>query len=175
MIDFDEFYNRNFYRYKRYAISIVKRLDIAEDITQEAFIKLNEHPHLIKDSKCENWLRVVIKNKSIDFFRKSINTKEVSIHDYNNQSYKLNDISDDSNDILKRMDSIDEEYQIQLDYNRAIEIVEKLSPMYKMVFKMFELENMSHDSIANELGISVGTSKSNLYKARRNIREKMNQ
>ena len=46
-----------------------------------------------------------------------------------------------------------------------------LSPMYRAVFNLYVFDNMTHQEIAVKLGISVGTSKSNLAKARRNLRK----
>jgi RNA polymerase sigma-70 factor (ECF subfamily) len=46
----------------------------------------------------------------------------------------------------------------------------QLSPMYRMVFNLHVFDNLAHKEISDELGISVGTSKSNLAKARRNLR-----
>ena len=47
----------------------------------------------------------------------------------------------------------------------------KLSPMYRMVFNLHVFDNLAHKEISDQLGISVGTSKSNLAKARRNLRK----
>jgi RNA polymerase sigma-70 factor (ECF subfamily) len=55
--------------------------------------------------------------------------------------------------------------------------MESLSPSYKRIFNMYYFENMSHQEIADELGISDGTSKSNLFKAKANVKsylEKLN-
>ena len=46
---------------------------------------------------------------------------------------------------------------------------EDLSEKYGLVFKMYLIENMSHQEISNELGITIGTSKSNLHKAKKKI------
>jgi RNA polymerase sigma factor (sigma-70 family) len=46
----------------------------------------------------------------------------------------------------------------------------QLSPMYRMVFNLHVFDNLAHKEISEQLGISIGTSKSNLAKARRNLR-----
>ena len=53
----------------------------------------------------------------------------------------------------------------------VIEAMQQLSPAYQMVFNLYVMENYSHQEIADELGISVGTSKSNLAKSRMNMRK----
>jgi RNA polymerase sigma factor (sigma-70 family) len=51
-------------------------------------------------------------------------------------------------------------------YKELIEEVRKLPTSYRLVFNMFVIDGFSHQEIADKLGISVGTSKSNLSKAR---------
>ena len=58
-----------------------------------------------------------------------------------------------------------------LSYKEIIEAVRLLSPGYRAVFNLFVIEGMSHEEIAKQLGISVGASKSNLSKARDNLRK----
>lgn len=50
--------------------------------------------------------------------------------------------------------------------------LQQLSPRYRLVFNLYVLEGFSHPEIAKRLGISVGTSKSNLAKARNNLRKR---
>jgi len=169
MMDFEQYYNKNFERYKKYATSRIKRIDIAEDITQDAFIKLNESMGTIEETKYDSWLMVVIKNKAVDFFRKKSTMYESPLHNHPHV-----DMPDDGNNILMQMEANDTERQIRNEYNKVIQVAQELSPIYKKVFMMYELENMPHALIAKELGITIGASKSNLHKARKNIRERIN-
>jgi RNA polymerase sigma-70 factor (ECF subfamily) len=57
----------------------------------------------------------------------------------------------------------------------AMEAIQKLSPAYRTVFNLFVLEEYSHKEIAEMLGISEGTSKSNLAKAKMNLQKILNQ
>ena len=54
----------------------------------------------------------------------------------------------------------------QLVYKELIALIRKLSPAYKLVFNLYVIDGYTHQEISNMLGISVGTSKSNLSKAR---------
>jgi RNA polymerase sigma-70 factor (ECF subfamily) len=58
-----------------------------------------------------------------------------------------------------------------LAYKEIIEAIRLLSPSYRTVFNLFVIEGLSHDEISKKLGISVGASKSNLSKARDNLRK----
>jgi RNA polymerase sigma-70 factor (ECF subfamily) len=58
-----------------------------------------------------------------------------------------------------------------LSYKEIIEAIRLLSPGYRAVFNLFVIDGLSHEEIAKKLGISVGASKSNLSKARDNLRK----
>jgi len=55
-------------------------------------------------------------------------------------------------------------------YNEILELIRKLSPGYRTVFNLYVIEGYKHEEIAAMLNISVGTSKSNLAKAKKNMR-----
>ncbi len=59
----------------------------------------------------------------------------------------------------------------KLMYREIIEAIRKLTPVYRTVFNLFVIEGFSHEEIASQLNISVGASKSNLSKARHNLRK----
>lgn len=58
-----------------------------------------------------------------------------------------------------------------LSYKEIIMAVRSLSPAYRTVFNLFVIEGLSHEEISKKLNISVGASKSNLSKARENLRK----
>src|ERR1700727_1530546 len=58
-----------------------------------------------------------------------------------------------------------------LSYKEIIEAIRQLSPAYRTVFNMFVIEGLTHEEISQHLGISVGSAKSNLSKARENLRK----
>ena len=57
-----------------------------------------------------------------------------------------------------------------ISYNEILELIRKLSPGYRTVFNLYVIEGYKHEEIAAMLNISVGTSKSNLAKAKKNMR-----
>ena len=59
----------------------------------------------------------------------------------------------------------------QLLYKELINEIKKLPPSYRAVFNMYVIDGFSHQEIAGQLGISVGTSKSNLAKARMHLKK----
>lgn len=58
-----------------------------------------------------------------------------------------------------------------LSYKEIIAAIRMLSPAYRTVFNLFVIDGLSHEEISAKLGISVGASKSNLSKARDNLRK----
>lgn len=54
--------------------------------------------------------------------------------------------------------------------DEILNLVQNLPPAYKMVFNLYALDGYKHTEIANMLNISIGTSKSNLAKARNKLK-----
>lgn len=57
-----------------------------------------------------------------------------------------------------------------LSYKDILNAIRELTPAYRAVFNLFVIEGMSHEEIAAQLGISIGSSKSNLSKAREKLK-----
>ena len=59
----------------------------------------------------------------------------------------------------------------KISYDEILNAIKFLTPGYRTVLNLFIIEGFSHEEIAKELGISVGTSKSNLAKARKQLQK----
>jgi len=135
--------------------------DQAKDILQDSFIKVFKNIDRFNfEGSFEGWVRRIVVNTAIDFTRKSK-------RDYllMNES---NSIEDEKENLLYEED---EDYSIPLKVGDVIKAMEELSPAYRTVFNLYVFENYSHQEIADSLNISVGTSKSNLAKARANMKK----
>ncbi|HLK27579.1 MAG TPA: sigma-70 family RNA polymerase sigma factor [Puia sp.] len=151
---------------KDYAMKICYRYqnhsEEAEEIMNEGFIKLfknidqfDEARHANVEVALKGWFKRILINTCIDHYRKNasrINNKVLTKETENIAGYAENGL-----DVLS--------------YKEIIEAIRHLSPAYRTVFNLFVIEGMSHDEIASQLGISVGASKSNLSKARENLRK----
>lgn len=137
--------------------------DSAQEVLQEGFIKVFEN---IKgyDNKgsFEGWVRRIMANCSIDAIRKV---------------RKDTHLSDNINDFRFIPEDEDEEdWDItSLKAEVAMEAIQQLSPAYRAVFNLYVLEEYTHKEIAEKLGISEGTSKSNLAKAKMNLQHYLKQ
>ena len=66
------------------------------------------------------------------------------------------------------------DFTSDIDARELIRFVQELSPKYRMVFNLYAIEGYSHKEIGEMLGITEGTSKSNLSRARDILQEKVN-
>lgn len=130
----------------------------ASDILQDAFLKVFDKIGLYNDEgSFEGWVRRIIVNTSIDAIRKK--KKEILSDD--TSIYQDSQIDEDDDDTTP--------YE-GIDVNDVVIAMQELSPVYQAVFNMYVMDGMTHQEIADELNISVGTSKSNLSKARKKIK-----
>ncbi|MBL4755081.1 MAG: sigma-70 family RNA polymerase sigma factor [Flavobacteriales bacterium] len=128
----------------------------AQDLLHDGFIKVFENIHKFNYSgSFEGWIRRIMVNTTIDHFRKNKNVFVKDIDDFNNLATEEPDV-----DILSQLRTED-----------IMKAVQTLSPAYRAVFGLYVIEGYSHKEVAEELGISVGTSKSNLAKAKNNLKK----
>lgn len=135
--------------------------DTAQEIVQDSFIKVFEKLSLFDHSgSFEGWIRRIVVNTAIDSIRKS--KKDPFLTD-NDNDFKLGGIDP--------MAESEELHLTDLKAEIIMEAIQQLSPSYRTVFNLYVIDNYSHKEIAETLGISEGTSKSNLSKARYNIQK----
>lgn len=140
----------------------------AEDLLHDGFIKVYQKLSKYNfQGSFEGWIRRIIVNNSIDTIRKK---KEFPVNFDGESEHIINQESDYS-----AHSSQDQIELTNVKAQHAIEAIQQLSPAYKAVFNMYVLDEMSHKEIAETLGISIGTSKSNLSKAKMKIKEILSQ
>lgn len=128
----------------------------AQDILQDGFIKVFAKLDQVKNpSALPGWIRRVMINTALERYRSQV--------------------------ILQRVDELREEPRVdsgnealdRISCDELVALIQTLSPRYRMVFNLYAIEGYSHQEISEELGISVGTSKSNLSRARAILQEKI--
>lgn len=102
----------------------------------------------------EAWIRRIMVNCAIDHYRKAVRRERTA---------------DIDNGILQ-ISGFEENAVDRLCAEEIMDCVQQLSPAYRTVFNLFVIEGYSHPEIGKRLGISEGTSKSNLAKARMRLR-----
>ncbi len=127
--------------------------DDALDILHEGFIKVYKNISKYQLGTSLNaWIRRIMVNTAIDYYRKSVRRRTEDIE----QAY---DIYSNEADAIS-----------QCTEKEILEAVQKLSPAYRTVFNLYVIEGYSHKEIADILGITESTSRSNLVKARGNLK-----
>ena len=133
----------------------------AKEILQDGFLKifneLSSFKILYEDmtGSLKAWTRQIMIYTAIDHFRKN-----------NKYRYYLK-VEETALQLEDRGESIID----KLSYEEIINKVQHLSPVYRTVFNLYVIDGYKHEEIAKKLHISVGTSKSNLAKARINIQK----
>lgn len=152
-----------------YAMAIALRFASTEDeameIVNDGFLKLfreisgfrpkyEDHYNSLK-----GWLKQILIYTAIDSYRKN--------HKHN--LHKA--IEEASGDLAYfHLTAVD-----KMSYDELRRLVQRLSPAYRTVFNLFVVDGFSHDEISKMLSISVGTSKSNLAKAKMALQEMLKQ
>lgn len=136
-----------------------RRQEDAEDIFQEAFIKVFKNISNLRESeKLEGWVRRIIINTAINHYHKSF-----------------------SSQIMKDVDE-EEEGSSNQDYEGIIDklnnfqllaFINELPDGYRLVFNLYVVDGYTHPEIAEMLHISVGTSKSQLFAAKKILKSKL--
>jgi len=148
--------------YRRYApkmygicISYAGERELAQDMLQEAFIKIFKYIDTFKDEgSLEGWVRRIVVNTAIDqlrqrsSFNKLINEQPIDSNGFN------------ENDALPA-----------LGISEVLTFIRKLPEGARVIFNLFAVEGYSHKEIADQLNISVGTSKSQYNRARNLLKQ----
>lgn len=121
----------------------------AEDILQEGFIKVFKKLNTFRsEGSFEGWVRRIFVNTAIEHFRRKRYLQPVTEKEENTME----------GNYLSVLDNLAE--------RDIMELVQQLSPGYRTVFNMYVVEGYSHKEIGDMLGISEGTSKSQLSRAK---------
>lgn len=121
----------------------------AEDLLQEGFIKVYRNISKFRhDGSFEGWIRRIFVNTAIEHYRKTTHL------------YPINEVVQHPSNTITNgaLESLGE--------RDLLGFIQRLSPGYRTVFNLYAVEGYSHKEVAEMLGISEGTSKSQLARAR---------
>jgi len=145
----EELYRRFSPRMYAVCLRYASSSDEAEDILQEGFIKIFKKLGSYRgEGSFEGWIRRVFVNTAIEHFRRRRYLQPVTEKEENTVEGKY----------LSVLDSLAEK--------DILELIRQLSPGYRTVFNMYVVEGYTHKEIGDMLGISEGTSKSQLSRAK---------
>ncbi len=148
-----------------YAMSICHRYtsheEDATEILNDGFLKVFVEIYRFKPAYTDTinsfkgWIRKIMIYTAIDHFRKNVKHR----------------MTTELNETYMHLPDGDEDALSKISHEEIINAIKFLTPGYRTVLNLFIIEGFSHDEIAKELGISVGTSKSNLAKARKQLQK----
>ncbi|MFY0672301.1 MAG: RNA polymerase sigma factor [Bacteroidia bacterium] len=154
------------YQYKFYNLFASKMMGVclryaknqaeAEDILQDGFVKVFGNMHKFQPyGSFEGWVRRIFVNTAIEYYRQR-------------RRFMINDIELENHDFEFNDDVVD-----KMAAEEIIGLIKDMPDGYRMVFNMYAIEGYSHKEISDELGISVGTSKSQYSRARSYLQKQM--
>ncbi|WP_417238570.1 RNA polymerase sigma factor [Bizionia sp.] len=135
----------------------VKDFQKAEEVMLNGFLKAFTHLKQFQDTgSFEGWLRKIMVREAISYLRQTKKI-EFSVDDIESNQYQ-----ESYNNVHSNMDVA----QIQ-------QLIDQLPEGYKIVFVMYAIEGYKHQEIADMLNITEGTSKSQLFKARKQLQQQL--
>ena len=141
-----------------YGMSICLRYtdsrDEAAEVLNDGFMKIfNNVKKFDLNRPFKPWFRKIMVNTSINHYhqkQRQLQAEQIE---------------------MARQKADNENILSGISYQEIIGMLRKLPPAYRTVFNLYVVEGFKHDEIASMLGISVGTSKSNLFKAKEHMRK----
>ena len=129
----------------------------AEDIFQESVLHVFDRLHQLREvEKIHGWAKMIVVNEAIRFYKKKRNMV------FTEETVSEIEIYEGDSDIYK-----------QIELAQILKIIQQLPDKMRMVINLYAIEGFKHEEISEMLGISVGTSKSNLHDARKQIKNFM--
>jgi RNA polymerase sigma-70 factor (ECF subfamily) len=148
-----EMYERRFYALSfRYARTTAD----AEDITIQGFTKIFKNINAYENGNFEGWMKTIIIHEALSFYRKD----QRQIWGYTTET--------DPNMKGDDLSAFD-----QLSMEDLKNLISTLPEGCRIIFNLFAIEGYSHSEIAELLGLSEGTSKSQFSRAKTLLREKL--
>lgn len=159
MQSFEELYDRHNRRVYSLCLRMTQNTAEAEDLAQEAFIQLFRKIGSFRgDSAFTTWLHRLTVNQVLMHFRK--------------RSVKLERTTEEGETPVQIVRGTENPNAMPvLDRIALDRALAQLPPGYRTVFVLHDVEGHDHEEIAKFLGIAVGTSKSQLHKARMKLRK----
>ena len=151
----------SFYNYAMSICSIyTTSYEDSVEIINDGFLKIFKELYRYKPAYADHilsfkgWLRKIMLYTAIDHFRK-------------NQKYRFTkELDNEAAGLSTGQDPLD-----RISHNELVRSLQKLTPGYRIIFNLFIIENFSHEEISKQLGISIGTSKSNLARGKKQLQK----
>ncbi len=137
----------------RYTPNQEEAKEMLNDAFLKIFTKLDQYD---SNYPFKSWIRRIFTNAAIDHYRKGRRLiRTVALEELP----EIVDTTESDPFVTPQTD--------------VLPVIQRLPPMYRMVFNLYVMEGYKHHEIAEMLGISIGTSKSNLLRAKRKLQRQL--
>jgi RNA polymerase sigma-70 factor, ECF subfamily len=160
---FEELYSRHSRRVYSLCLRMTANTAEAEDLSQEVFIQLYRKVGSFRgESQFTTWLHRLTVNQVLMHFRR--------------RGVRVEQTTEDGSEVQRAERGTENPLQMPVVDRIALDkAVSQLPPGYRAVFVLHDVEGHEHEEVARLLGCSVGTSKSQLHKARMKLRQLLRQ
>lgn len=126
----------------------------AEDILQDGFLKVFKNIRNFKNNgSLEGWIRRIFVNTAIEYYRKKT------------RSFRFTPL-----DVVAEK-SVEDHQLLALERDELLALIQQLPDGYRLVFNLYIIEGFTHQEIAEKLKVNLGTSKSQLARAKKYLRK----
>ena len=158
---FEQYYNRVYYA----AYYVIKDQELAEDITQETFMKAFKNLHSVHDmEKLGAWLSTIATRTAIDHLRRMKKWND----------FTTSDVNMDTEPVITHPDHISivetglEEAHVK---KVLLQEIDKLAPNHKEVLILYYHQDLTYEEIAELLNMKIATVKTRMFRAKRKLKE----
>ncbi|OYT15073.1 MAG: RNA polymerase subunit sigma [Bacteroidetes bacterium 4572_77] len=145
-----------FHKYRKQYHGLCRRYvnntEIAEELLMDAFVVIFKTIQSHNGKYLESWMRSIVIHKAIDYYRK----------------HKNDPVFHEIETVLIRKESQEQNNNVEAE--DLLKLLHTLPPGYRMVFNLHSIEGYQHKEIAEKLGVSINTSKTQLHKARQKLK-----
>lgn len=157
---FEQLFRAYFKLLTVYAASFLKDLDVAQDLTQDVFVRLYERKSSLEiHSSLKSFLYTTVRNKCLDYI-------------------KINRIHNDHKEVIKKqfagaeIEHSDRVMQVELQ-QQIYNAIDALPEQRQKIFKLSRLNGKSNQEIASELDLSKRTVETHISNALKNLKEQL--
>jgi len=164
----EKIYKKHSPVFRAICIRYARNYSDADDILHDSFIKIFTKINQYKEKgSFEGWMKRIIVNTALSYYNDKIKSKETELIP-NQSPDKDNEENEEQEESVKTyvLDGVLTEEEI-------VKTVNKLPDGYRIVFNLFIFEKYSHKEIAKKLNIKVSSSKSQLTRARKLLKNKL--
>lgn len=169
---FEEIYAQNGERILNLAYRMTGRRSVAQDLTQDVFIKVFEKIDTFREqARLSSWIYRIAMNHIINYIKREKKISLFGLLTGENEDDRFDgEITVWENELPERADSIMEERQRETLIRK---LMDELPAKYKLPLILYRYEDMSYQQIAEQLGISLSAVESRIHRGRKKLKEKL--